>query len=156
VGAALVLVQRNIRLLLAALTLVLLPLSWWAPLFTLTQLWLFDDRVSMISVAISLFEAGNLLLMLVIGSASMLLPLLKVLLLLLRNLPNSSIQLSAKTELWLSRLSRWAMLDIWVVALLVVLVKLSAWADAQVEWGLYLHLFLVLFLLIQTSLKTKR
>ena len=155
-GAALVLVQRNIRLLLAALTLVLLPLSWWAPLFTLTQLWLFDDRVSMISVAISLFEAGNLLLMLVIGSASMLLPLLKVLLLLLRNLPNSSIQLSAKTELWLSRLSRWAMLDIWVVALLVVLVKLSAWADAQVEWGLYLHLFLVLFLLIQTSLKTKR
>lgn len=155
-GAALVLVQRNIRLLLAALTLVLLPLSWWAPLFTLTQLWLFDDRVSMISVAISLFEAGNLLLMLVIGSASMLLPLLKVLLLLLQNLPNSSIQLSSKTELWLSRLSRWAMLDIWVVALLVVLVKLSAWADAQVEWGLYLHLFLVLFLLIQTSLKTKR
>lgn len=155
-GAALVLVQRNIRLLLAVLTLVLLPLSWWAPLFTLTQLWLFDDRVSMISVAISLFEAGNLLLMLVIGSASMLLPLLKVLLLLLRNLPNSSIQLSSKTELWLSRLSRWAMLDIWVVALLVVLVKLSAWADAQVEWGLYLHLFLVLFLLIQTSLKTKR
>lgn len=148
--------SRKGRLLLAAITLVLLPLSWWVPLFTLTQLWLFDDRVSMMSVVISLYDSGNLMLMLLIGLASMLLPLAKALFLLLQNLPNSALQLSATTKLWLARLSRWAMLDIWVVALLVVLVKLSAWADAQVEWGLYLHLFLVLFVLWQSSLKLDR
>lgn len=148
--------STNLRMALALLTLLLLPLSWWAPLFTLTQLWLFDDRVSMLSVVASLFSAGNWLLMLVITTASMLLPLAKVMLLLLQNWPNSRLSLSANVRLWLARLSRWAMLDIWVVALLVVLVKLSAWADAQVEWGLYLHLFLVLFLLWQSSLESSR
>jgi len=110
----------------------------------------------MLSVVASLFSAGNWLLMLVITIASMLLPLAKVMLLLLQNWPNSRLSLSANVRLWLARLSRWAMLDIWVVALLVVLVKLSAWADAQVEWGLYLHLFLVLFLLWQSSLESSR
>ena len=144
------LASREARLLLALLTLMLLPLSWWAPIFTLTQLWLFDDRVSMLSVVISLYESGNLLLLLIIGSASMLLPLFKAVLLVAQNLPRKSLALSPTVNRLLSRLARWAMLDIWVVALLVVLVKLSAWADAEVEWGLYLQLTLVVLMLWQS------
>ena len=144
------LASREARLLLALLTLLLLPLSWWAPIFTLTQLWLFDDRVSMFSVVVSLYESGNLLLLLIIGSASMLLPLFKAVLLVVQNLPRKSFALSPTVNRLLSRLARWAMLDIWVVALLVVLVKLSAWADAEVEWGLYLQLTLVVLMLWQS------
>ena len=130
----------------ALLTLVLLVLSWWAPLFTMTQLWLFDDRVSMLSVVATLYQSDNYLLLVLVASASMLLPLAKAILILLQSAPQSGVRVSAQAQRWLNQLARWAMLDIWVVALMVVVIKLSAWADVAVEWGLYLHLLVVLLL----------
>lgn len=135
-----------LKLTLSLLTLALLLLSWWAPLFTMTQLWLFEDRVSMLSVVATLFESANYFLMLLVASASMLLPLLKALLILFKALPNGQLSLSLRANTLIKQLSRWAMLDIWVVALMIVVIKLSAWADAQVEWGLYLHLLVVALL----------
>lgn len=131
---------------LALITLILLLVSWWAPLFTMTQLWLFDDQVSMLSVVTTLFESGNLLLLVLVASASMLLPLFKAVLILRQAMPNGRYRLSARSSRLIGLLSRWAMLDIWVVALLVVVIKLSAWADATIEWGLYLHLVVVALL----------
>ena len=135
-----------LKLALALLTLALLLVSWWAPLFTMTQLWLFDDRVSMLSVVATLFDSANYLLLLLVASASMLLPLVKALLILLKALPQWQYKLSSRAHELIKLLSRWAMLDIWVVALMIVVIKLSAWADAQVEWGLYLHLVVVALL----------
>ena len=135
-----------LKLTLSLLTLALLLVSWWAPLFTMTQLWLFEDRVSMLSVVATLFESANYFLLLLVASASMLLPLLKALLILFKALPNGQLSLSSRANALIQQLSRWAMLDIWVVALMIVVIKLSAWADAQVEWGLYLHLLVVALL----------
>lgn len=135
-----------LKLTLSLLTLALLLVSWWAPLFTMTQLWLFEDRVSMLSVVATLFESANYFLLLLVASASMLLPLLKALLILFKALPNRQLSLSLRANAIIKQLSRWAMLDIWVVALMIVVIKLSAWADAQVEWGLYLHLLVVALL----------
>jgi len=135
-----------LKLTLSLLTLALLLVSWWAPLFTMTQLWLFEDRVSMLSVVATLFESANYFLLLLVASASMLLPLLKALLILFKALPNGQLSLSSRANALIKLLSRWAMLDIWVVALMIVVIKLSAWADAQVEWGLYLHLLVVALL----------
>ena len=112
----------------------------------MTQLWLFEDRVSMLSVVATLFESANYFLLLLVASASMLLPLLKALLILFKALPNGQLSLSSRANALIKQLSRWAMLDIWVVALMIVVIKLSAWADAQVEWGLYLHLLVVALL----------
>lgn len=147
--------SRINRLALALVSLPLLFVSWWAPIFTLTQLWLFEDSVSMLSVVFTLIESGNWFLFILIVSASMLLPLLKIVLLVLQNLPRSSIKLSKHSEKVLKVLARWAMLDIWVVALLIVMVKVNAWVDAQVEWGLYLHFVLVLLVLMQNKLSPK-
>lgn len=135
-----------LKLTLSLLTLALLLVSWWAPLFTMTQLWLFEDRVSMLSVVATLFESANYFLLLLVACASMLLPLLKALLILFKALPNGQLSLSSRANALIKQLSRWAMLDIWVVALMIVVIKLSAWADAQVEWGLYLHLLVVALL----------
>ena len=135
-----------LKLTLSLLTLALLLVSWWAPLFTMTQLWLFEDRVSMLSVVATLFESANYFLLLLVASASMLLPLLKALLILFKALPDGQLSLSSRANALIKQLSRWAMLDIWVVALMIVVIKLSAWADAQVEWGLYLHLLVVALL----------
>lgn len=112
----------------------------------MTQLWLFDDRVSMLSVVATLFDSANYFLLLLVASASMLLPLVKALLILVKAIPQWKYQLSTRVNQVVKSLSRWAMLDIWVVALMIVVIKLSAWADAQVEWGLYLHLVVVALL----------
>lgn len=137
------------RLIIALFTLPLVVLSWYLPLFSLQQLWIFEDKVSMISVVSSLYQAGNYLLLLLVASASMLLPLTKVILIIVENWPRNPVSLSSRWQKVLKNLSRWAMLDIWVVALLIVMVKLSAWMDAQVESGLYLHLTLVILLIWQ-------
>lgn len=144
-----------LQLPLAILTLALLLVSWWAPLFTLTQLWLFDDRVSMLSVVSTLYDSANYLLLLLVGSASMLLPLLKAIAILLNARMQTQALLSQRTHRLVKRLSRWAMLDIWVVALMVVVIKVSAWADVQVELGLYLHLLVVLLLGWQSRAEIK-
>lgn len=147
--------SRANRLSLALLSLPLLLVSWWGPIFTLTQVWVFEDSVSMISVVAALANSGNWFLFLLITSASMLLPLVKVILLVLQNLPRKALVLSVKTQTILKMFSRWAMLDIWVVALLIVMIKVNAWVDAQVEWGLYLHFVLVLLLSAQNRLASK-
>lgn len=139
--------RRSIgRVTLAVITFVLLLVSWWAPLFTMTQLWLFDDRVSMLSVLATLLSSENYFLLLLVATASMLLPLVKAILILAQALAHNPLALSASAQSLIKVLARWAMLDIWVVALLVVVIKLSAWADVSVEWGLYLHLLVVLLL----------
>lgn len=131
------------RLLLAFITLITLIFSWFAPIFTLTQLWVFEDQVSMVSILVQLAESGNLILALLIGVTSLLLPLAKVLLIIWLQLPRVARELYQQHTGWFERLGRWSMLDIWVVALSVVAIKLSAWLDAQIEYGLYLQLLLV-------------
>lgn len=100
----------------------------------------------MLSVVATLFDSANYLLLLLVASASMLLPLIKALLILLKALAQWHYQLSSRANEVMKLLARWAMLDIWVVALMIVVIKLSAWADAEVEWGLYLHLVVVALL----------
>ncbi len=100
----------------------------------------------MLSVVATLFDSANYFLLLLVASASMLLPLVKALLILLKAMPHWQYELSTRVNQVVKLLSRWAMLDIWVVALMIVVIKLSAWADAQVEWGLYLHLVVVALL----------
>lgn len=43
----------------------------------------------------------------------------------------------AKHLRWLATYSKWSMLDVFVVALLVVTLKLGAMAQAKVEFGIY-------------------
>lgn len=136
-------IELKYRLLLALLTLLALIFSWFAPIFTLTQLWVFEDQVSMVSILVQLAESGNLILALLIGVTSLLLPLAKVLLIIWLQLPLTARELYQQHIRWFERLGRWSMLDIWVVALSVVAIKLSAWLDAQIEYGLYLQLLLV-------------
>lgn len=152
-GEALVLsrLRQHGRLVVACLTLPVLIFSWFAPIFTLTQLWVLEDRITLVSVLTQLLEAGNLLLAVVIGLTTLVLPLSKVVLLIMIQWPNSGRILSPSWVKLFEKAGRWAMLDIWVVALSVVAIKLSAWLDAEIEYGLYLQLGLVIAISWQST-----
>ena len=53
---------------------------------------------------------------------------------------------------WLSHYGKWSMLDVFVVALLVVIVKLGVLATVEVHYGIYLYAAAGLLIMMTTSL----
>jgi len=120
-------------LILAALSLLLLGL--FAPLMTLQKFLIFSNQVSLYSGLADLWREGEWFLFALIGLFSVFFPLLKLLLLTAAvNLPGDRRHGPLH---WLEAVGKWSMLDVFVVALLVVSVKLRGMASVQVQYGAY-------------------
>lgn len=128
-------VSVNLALLVA---LGLLALGLWMPLLTLEKFYFFSNTVSLLSALGELLTLREWGLYLLIGVFSVLFPLLKIgMLLLIWNLEQADSRTHRRHLHWLATYGKWSMLDVFVVALLVVTVKLGALAEARVEPGLY-------------------
>jgi paraquat-inducible protein A len=122
--------------LLTALGLLALGVS--TPVITVEKLYLFNNTVSLLSALQQLAGQEEWGLFLVIGVFSIMFPILKIItLLLLWNLERADGPGHRRHMKWLATYGKWSMLDVFVVALLVVTVKLGALAEARVEPGLY-------------------
>jgi paraquat-inducible protein A len=125
----------NLLLLLAC---ALLALGLKLPLVSVEKFWFFGNTVSLLSAISQLWQGGEKSLALLIGAFSLLFPMIKLLLLFyIWNLEDAHSQGHRKHLNWLNTYSKWSMLDVFVVALLVVTLKLGMLAQAQVEFGLY-------------------
>ncbi|BAO44096.1 paraquat-inducible protein A [Thiolapillus brandeum] len=125
----------NLLLLLACAFLIL---GLKLPLVSIEKLWFFGNTVSLLSAISQLWQGGEKSLAVLIGSFSLLFPVIKLLLLFyIWNLEDASSPGHGKHLKWLNTYSKWSMLDVFVVALLVVTLKLGMLAKAQVEFGLY-------------------
>jgi len=123
-------------LLLSALGLLLYGLQ--APILTLEKFYFFSNTVSLWSALLQLGEQREWGLFILVGAFSVVFPVLKILMLLLIWNLESASGLDHRRHLkWLAEYSKWSMLDVFVVALLVVSVKLGALAEAHVEAGIY-------------------
>ena len=123
-------------LLLLAMGLLLYGLV--TPILSLEKFYLFSNTVSLWSAIETLWQTSEWGLLILVGGFSVLFPMLKILLLLLIwNLEDASGQRHQRHLRWLETYSKWSMLDVFVVALLVVSVKLGALVQAQVEPGIY-------------------
>ena len=109
-----------------------------APILTLEKFYLFSNTVSLLSALQQLAQEAEWGLFVLIGVFSVLFPILKLLMLLLVwNFDPSQGDRHRAHLHWLSVYGKWSMLDVFVVALLVVSVKLGAMAEARVEIGIY-------------------
>jgi paraquat-inducible protein A len=123
-------------LLLAALVLLLYGLQ--APTLTLEKFWFFSNTVSLLSALQTLAQEAEWGLFALVGTFSVVFPILKILvLLLIWNFDVSQGEAHRRHLAWLATYSKWSMLDVFVVALLVVSVKLGSLAAARVEVGIY-------------------
>jgi paraquat-inducible protein A len=125
----------NLALLTA---FVLLIVGLLAPILTLEKFYVFSNTISLWSALVQLAKLHEWGLFLLIGGFSVVFPILKILLLLaIWNWEAATTERHQQHLKWLSAYSKWSMLDVFVVALLVVSVKLGALAEAHVEYGIY-------------------
>ena len=123
---------------LAMANLVLLVVAWFLPIMTLTKFWFWSDRVSLWETASGLLLQSEILLFVIVAGFSMVFPAVKLLAAgwVWARVDATSPGGSRAVRL-MEALGRWSMIDVFVVALIVVAVKVSLVTDVGVHSGVY-------------------
>ena len=132
-------------------TAVLLLNGFLAPLFSFKQFFIFNHQVSLLSALQELLAEGFPLLFLVIFLFSVCLPVTKLLLLWLvfnRNFPDAA--RFKRVVHVMDLVGKWSMLDVFVVAVILVSIKLKPVASVQVHIGLYCFATAILLMMYIT------
>lgn len=125
----------NVLLLLA---LVAFVYGVFAPLMRLEKFWFFNNEYSLFSSLQTLYQHGEIFLLVVLFLFSVLTPLVKMAgLALLANTSSLFQQRRERLLYLLETWGKWSMLDVFVVALLFVSVKLGALVNVTIHSGLY-------------------
>ena len=126
------------RRVILGLTSCFLGVGLVAPIITLKKFVLIENTFSVLSGAIALLKEGQIFLFIVITGFSIVLPLLKIGVLnkLLSVKENKAVNLDKYLH-WMHLYGKWSMLDVFVVAVLVVAVKLGAIVSVEMRFGLY-------------------
>ncbi|HIP94940.1 MAG TPA: paraquat-inducible protein A [Leucothrix sp.] len=123
-------------LLLASLASLIIGIT--APLLTLEKMYFFNNTVSLFSTIQELFHQKEWFLFLVITLFSLCIPIIKITgLVLILNVEYAKGSFFDKALYIIETIGKWSMLDVFVVALLLVSVKLGALAKVDVHYGLY-------------------
>ena len=142
---------KTVQVLLVV-TLVLFIMGISMPILTISRLWILTDEITVISGLWQLLEDQQYLIFLLIFLFSIVLPVVKLYYLFMLSLVNSKENQNYRKHLhMMHRYGRWSMLDVFVVAVLIVTVKLGALADIIIEPGMYFFTAAVVLLMIITS-----
>ena len=142
---------RQLRLLIL-LACLMLAVGLVAPIVTLEKFLLIENTFSVLSGIYQLLREGRWFLFLIIAGFSVVLPLLKLFVLyrlLGRDCRNTG-QLRRYLH-WMHLYGKWSMLDVFIVAVLVVAVKLGAIAQVEMRYGLYAFAASVLLTMFVTA-----
>lgn len=147
-------IQTSLINLALLATLGVLIVGIFAPMLTLKYvvlgIFVWNEKtVSLYTTITELYAAKETLLFLIISTFSVVFPIMKIVVLLLAaNLPlpkGSWVSIGVK---WVEHLGKWSMLEVFVVALLLVSVKLGALLNVQVHYGVYLFALAVVMTMI--------
>jgi len=135
--------------LLLLCSLIALIVGVTAPLLTLQKLYFIENTISLISTIQVLYSDNEWLLFIIISLFSVCIPIVKIVSLLLI----TNVDFEPKTFLdrmlsLIETLGKWSMLDVFVVALLLVSLKLGALAKVEVHYGLYVFAFSVILTMV--------
>lgn len=137
------------------LALILFGIGIWAPMLTVTKLWWLSDTLSVLTAIEQLARAGEWFLSIVILVFSVVFPGAK--LVLLFYVWNRSVQQRSRKLLhWVNISSKWSMLDVFVVAVLVASIKMDALTNLELHYGLYVFAAAVLLIMLITHWIARR
>ena len=124
--------------LLLMISLAALVIGVSAPLLTLEKMYFFENTVSLLSTIKGLYIQKEWFLFTVIAVFSLCIPVIKIAgLVLILNVEYQKNSFLDKTLHVIEIVGKWSMLDVFVVALLLVSVKLGVLAKVDVHYGLY-------------------
>lgn len=147
--------EQVLLLTMLVVTLLLLLAGLFLPMLTLTKFVFLEHSVSLLSGLQALWLEGKWLLAAVILLFSVIVPVSKVAVLFRLVLKAGSIAGSQRWLAWMHDLGRWGMLDVFVVAVLIVSVKLGSLASVQIHAGLYFFGAAVLLMMLLTHWVTR-
>jgi len=130
---------KRLRVILG-ITVLFLCVGLVAPIITLTRFVLIENTFSVLSGVIELFKEGQIFLFVVITGFSIVLPLLKISVLnkLLSVKDNKAANLDKYLH-WMRLYGKWSMLDVFVVAVLVVAMKLRSRSQCgDAVWAVFI------------------
>jgi len=131
------------------IALVSLIIGISSPLLTLQKLYFLENQVSLISAVGQLYAKREWLLFFIIGGFSLCLPFIKILSLAsILHIPHQGNSFLDKLLQGIEAIGKWSMLDVFVVALLLVSVKLGALVQVTVHEGVYFFALSVLLTMI--------
>ncbi len=140
--------DRFLGLLLLAAAAALLA-GWLLPVMTIRTLYVFYDEVSILTGAFRLLDSGDYLLFALIALFTVVLPVAKLIFAYLAwNHLKVADPRVRRTLGWVETIGRWSMLDVFVVAILVVVIKLSMVSDVEVHTGLYVFVLAVVLSMV--------
>lgn len=142
--------SRQLRIVLA-ITTVLLVIGLVAPIITLTKFVLFENTFSVFSGVMQLLIDGQYFLFIIITGFSIIFPVLKLAILFKILSPTARSSHLKKYLHWMHLYGKWSMLDVFVVALLVVSVKLGVIASVEMRFGLYAFAASVILMMYVTA-----
>ena len=142
--------------LLLIVSALLFGIGLFVPLITISKFIVINNSLSVISGLRELISGGQILIFLIVGIFSVVLPVVKIGFLFLLLKSDSVNTPQHKKLLYLMHeYGRWTMLDVMVVAVLIVTVKLGVIASIEVHIGLYLFGIAVLLLMFITNKVSK-
>ncbi|MGI9304319.1 MAG: paraquat-inducible protein A [Gammaproteobacteria bacterium] len=127
----------------------------FAPLITFTKLAIFSNTVSMVSALLTLLREGHVVLFMVIFAFSICMPLIKLFMLWRISGSDRRHRSRLRQLRWLEQFGKWSMLDVFVVALLLVTVKLGFIGNVEVHYGVYVFAASLLMMMFVTVLVTR-
>jgi paraquat-inducible protein A len=125
--------------LLLVVSAALLVAGWFMPVMTVRTLMIFYDEVSIVEGILRLIDSGDYLLTAIILVFTIVFPVGKLILAFIVwwRLDRANDKLGRALH-WVDLFSKWSMLDVFVVALIVVIVKISLISDVTIHAGLYI------------------
>jgi len=109
------------------------------PFFSVTQLWIFRDAISVLSGLVDLAQSGEWFLFIIIFLFTLVFPLVKLgVLTAAWGIGPDDPSRADRMLRWASNLGKWSMLDVFVVAILVVALKSASLAEIELGPGIYL------------------
>jgi len=141
---------RRLKALLG-FAFVLLLIGLFSPIITLHKLIVIENTFSLVSGVFELVREGHLFLFLILTAFSIVLPILKLgILWRVLDVEIAANRLERYVH-WMHLYGKWSMLDVFVVAVLVVAVKLGALASVEMRFGLYAFAGAVLLTMLATE-----
>jgi paraquat-inducible protein A len=116
-----------------------LALGLVLPLIRFEKLYFFDETPSLVEIVASLWSGGDIPLALIVGIVSIVLPVLKIV-----GIAAEATAAGGGTGSWFYRhavpyLSKWSMMDVLLVAIVVAAAKTTGLADAFTQPGLWCY-----------------
>ncbi len=139
-------VRYKLDAALLALALPLFVAGLLLPAVSVSSLWIFNETFSLTDGALQLLREGEYALFVLVSVFTFVFPVLKILVGLavcLRSPGNSRV--FRRLFPALAALSKWSMLDVFVVAVIVVMLEGSLLSDAEARFGLFLFAASVIF-----------